>query len=93
MYSMECSLPKDISPNLRVVVCEDETKDVLERCHSCGFFKIKPPRACIMRGKTVMCTYIPRQDVVLSEKSGIFEEKFEKHTSAFREAALKLRRK
>ena len=38
-----------------------------------------------------MCTYLSRQEVFFSKKSAIFEDKFTKHTSTFREAALKLR--
>ena len=44
-----------------------------------------------MWNNAVICTYLPRQEVVLSEKSAIFEEKFAKHTPKFREVALKLR--
>jgi hypothetical protein len=93
MYCMECSLPKDITKKLRTVMCEDESDDeeVLERCKKCGFHNIKPPRACKMWGATVTCSYLARKEVALSEKSGIFEDKFAAHTSTFREAALKLR--
>ena len=30
MYFMECSLPKDITKKLRVVMCKDEDNGVLE---------------------------------------------------------------
>jgi hypothetical protein len=88
-------LPKDITNSMRTVMCEDENDDeeVLERCEKCGFHNIKPPTACKMWGDTVTCTYLSRQQVVLSEKSGLFEDKFAKHTSTFRETALKLREK
>ena len=91
MYCMESSLPQDITKKLRVAMCEGGGSDVLERCKLCGFFNIKPPNACKMWNDTVVCTYLPRQEVALSEKSAIFEEMFAKHTSAFREAAHKLR--
>ena len=91
MYCMKCSLPKDISQSLRVVVCEDEKNDALERCDKRGFFKIKPPKACKMFEKPIVCTYLALQEAVLSDKSGVFEETFVKHTSAFRDTALKLR--
>ena len=74
-------------------MCENEAAGVLERCRSCGFFNIKPHSACKMWDSAVMCTYLSRQEAVLPEKSGVFEEKFDRHTSTFREAALKLRRK
>ena len=65
MYCMECSLPKDITKKLRVVMCEDEDSGVLGRCNLCGFHNVKPTKTCKILEKTVMCTCLSQQEVVL----------------------------
>jgi hypothetical protein len=91
MYCMECSLPRTPCPTLRAVLCDDEKNDTSNRCKKCGFHNIKPPKACKMWMDTVSVSYRSRRPEVLSEKSGIWEDKFVGVTTTFRTAALKLR--
>ena len=85
IYCIECSLPMTISPSLRVILCEEDT-DVLERCSNCGFHNIKPPTECKMWQAHIKVTYLARRKVVLSDKSAVYERKFDKADVSIREA-------